>query len=254
MPKLYCDDIKQQAINLRQRGYSYKEIQKSINYPIPKNTFTGWFKQIVLSGSAQKRIVDKIRSSGAIGRSIAWRKIRDKRKQFVEKIQTSVNEEIKPIDQLTAKLCLAMLYLGEGGKTNEWIRLGNSDHKVIEIFLALLRSAFELDEAKLRGKVQCRADQNIVDLERYWSEISKIPLSRFQKTQIDKRTIGIPTRKPNYKGVFVVEYYSNALFLELKFFSDIMHKRLVKGPWYTGNTDLWHRSVRGPTPLGSTKI
>jgi hypothetical protein len=136
---------------------------------------------------------------------------------------------MRTIDQLTAKLCLAMLYLGEGGKTNEWIRLGNSDPKVIEIFLALLRKTYILDERKLRGRLQCRADQNIIELEKFWSQVSNIPLSQFQKAQIDKRTIGIPTKKPNYKGVFVVEYYSNALFLELKFFSDIMHQRLLKG-------------------------
>ena len=229
MPRLYKDEIKQKALSLRKNGYSYSEIQQMIKYPVPKSTMTEWFRQIILTESAKMRIVEKIRISGIKGLSIARGNDQKRRLDRISKVYKKANDEFKMIDQLTAKLCLAMLYLGEGGKTNEWIRLGNSDHKVIEIFLSLLRNTYNINENKLRGKVQCRADQDIIELEKFWSKISKIPLNQFQKAQVDNRTIGIPTRKPNYKGVFVVEYYSHALFLELKFFSDIMHQRLLKG-------------------------
>lgn len=226
----YPEEIKQRAVELRHKGLTYTEIQSSLNYPIPKNTFTGWFKNIKLSREAEKRISKKIEAGGNIGRAKAWKTIKEKRGKLLEDIYKKVELEIGIIDKLTVKICLSMLYLGEGGKYGEWIRFGNSDPKIVKLFLYCLRKAFSISEKKLRGRVQCRADQNIADLQKFWSELSSIPLDQFTKPQVDKRTIGKPTKRINYKGVFIVEYYSNKLFLEVKFISDIIYKRLNLGP------------------------
>lgn len=231
MPKgIYPEEIKQKALELRRQGFTYSEIPKLLNYPIPKNTFTGWFKDIILSEEARNRITSKIRDGGVSGRAIAWEKIREKRANLLESIHKQVDNEIKNIDKLTAKLCLAMFYLGEGRKVSEFISFGNSNPNIIELFLILLRRCFRIDENRLRGQVQCRADQDIKELEKFWSQVSNIPLNQFYKTEIDKRTIGIPTKRLEYKGVFVVVYCSNRIFLELKFIGDIIYSRLNKGP------------------------
>lgn len=231
MPKvIYAEEIKQRALELRKQGYTHSELQKLLKYPIPKNTFTGWFKNIVLSEQAKDRIIDRIRKGGAPGRAIAWQNTTRRRAELIERIYQQVDSEIKNIDQTMAKLCLAMLYLGEGAKSRETFRFGNSDPKVIQLFLKLLRQAFLINDQKLRCHVQCRADQDVKTLEIFWSQVSSIPLSQFRKPLIDLRTRGKPTRRLDYKGVFVVEYYSNLLFLEVKFLSDIIYKRLKLGP------------------------
>lgn len=231
MPKIYPEEIKNRALELRKQGFTYSEIPKILNCAIPKNTLTGWFKNIVLSEKAKLRIISKMKGSGVIGRATAWRNARKKRTDLIESIYKGIDLEIKEIDNVTAKLCLAMLYLGEGGKTGEFFRFGNSDAKIISLFLKLLRQSFSIYESKLRGHIQCRADQNTKELQEYWSGVTSIPLSQFSKPLIDKRTIGIPTKKANYKGVFVVEYYSKALFFEVKSISDIIYNRLyIKGP------------------------
>lgn len=230
MPKIYPEELKQKAQSLRKKGLTYTEIIQQINYRVPKNTFTGWFKNIELSDDSKQRIVNKTAESGGRGRVIAWQSIRQKRAKLIEEIYHKVDKQIKDIDKLTAKIILSMLYLGEGGKNGEWIRFGNSDPKIIELFLILLRKSFEIDETRIRGKVQCRADQNISDLEKYWSKLTEIPINQFHKGFLDKRTLGKPTKRLDYKGVFVVIYCSNRIFLELKFFSDIIYDRIVKGP------------------------
>lgn len=48
--------------------------------------------------------------------------------------------------------------------------------------------------------MQCRADQNIEDLEKYWLSKVKIPREQFYKAQVDHRTIGKPTKKRIIKG------------------------------------------------------
>lgn len=227
MPKIYPEGIKQKALRFRKQGFTYSEILRMLKQPIPKSTLASWFKNIILSDEAKVRIISKMKGSGVIGRAVAWQNARKKRADLLEKIYKNVDLEIKEIDNLTARLCLAMLYLGEGGKTGELFRFGNSDAKIISIFLKLLRQAFLIEENRLRAYVQCRADQNTRDLQNYWSNIAFIPLGQFGKPVIDKRTVGIPTKRMDYKGVFVIEYYSKALFFEVKSISDIIYNRLI---------------------------
>ncbi len=230
MPKgSYSEEIKHNALILREQGYTYSELSKILKHKIPKATLSNWFKNLILSDRAKERITSRIREGGSPGRAIAWQNTRKRREELLKIIRSQADNQIKDIDTLTAKICLAMLYLGEGAKTPEYIRFCNSDPKVIQLFLKLLRQAFIIDEMKLRGKVQCRADQNINELSIYWSNLSGISLTQFSKAWVDKRTINKPTKRLDYKGVFVVCYFSNKIFLELKFISDIIYKRLNLG-------------------------
>ena len=94
--------------------------------------------------------------------------------------------------------------------------LGNSEPLVIRLFLNLLRYCYNIDESKFRCTLQCRADQNIPKLEKFWSQITNIPLAQFYKARIDPRTIGKPSNNPNYKGVCRIDYFSGDIFMELK--------------------------------------
>ena len=93
---------------------------------------------------------------------------------------------------------------------------GNSDPAVVRMFVDLMRECYTLDERKFRCTLQCRADQDIKKLERFWSETTKIPREQFYKARIDKRTFGQVSEKQEYKGVCRIDYFSSALDLELK--------------------------------------
>ena len=148
-------------------------------------------------------------------RAIQTKKI--KRIQYLE----SINKRIEHLPKLlhnkdTAKIVVAALYLGEGAKTKGGhVMLGNSDPAIIDLFLKLLRSSYSLDEKKFRCTLQCRADQNTRELERFWSKTTNISLTQFYKARIDPRTIGKPSRKPDYKGVCRIDYLSVGLAYEL---------------------------------------
>lgn len=231
MPKIYPEEIKIESKKLRAVGYTYTEIQEKLQFSIPKATCNNWFKAIPLSEEAKNRIIDKIKAAGSSGRAIAWSNTKKRRELLLKDTYSRVQKEFKDLDGYTAKLCLAMLYLAEGAKSNECLRFGNSDPRIIQLYLRFFRTSFDVDESKFRCKVQCRADQDTKALEKYWSKITNIPLTQFKKAQIDKRTIGIPTKRADYKGVFVVDYYSNKIFLELKYISDIIYTRLIlEGP------------------------
>ncbi|MCX6715889.1 MAG: hypothetical protein NT077_02600 [Candidatus Taylorbacteria bacterium] len=87
--------------------------------------------------------------------------------------------------------------------------------ELIAMFLQLLRKCYTLDEEKFRCTVMCRADQDIAQLQNFWSGITHIPLMKFYRATIDQRTIGKPTRKPDYKGVCRINYFSAMIAKEL---------------------------------------
>jgi hypothetical protein len=78
-----------------------------------------------------------------------------------------------------------------------------------------LRYCYNIDESKFRCTIQCRADQDIQKLEKFWSEATNISLKQFYKARIDPRTIGKLSIKKEYKGVLRIDCFSAKILQEL---------------------------------------
>ena len=209
--------FKNKAVSLRKNGKTYGEIRKTIGKPIPKSTLSEWFKNIKLSKKQQQRIKDRISDNIHRGHVIALEVNKEKRKKYLDSVTRRVIHLKKlTVNQDIAKIIVAMLYLGEGSKTKRGsLMFGNSDPRVIALFLRLLRQCYNINEDKFRCTLQCRADQNIETLERFWSKITNVPLKQFYKARVDSRTIGKKSRKMDYKGVCRIDYFSADLFNEI---------------------------------------
>ena len=208
---------KEQVVKLRQAGNTYKEIIEIIGQPISKSTLSLWCKNIIMP-SEYKAKVDALmlkNNKKSLATALVANKI--KRERYLEAVNKRVvhlNNYAQNRDIL--KIALAMLYMGEGGKNSKGaIYFGNSSPVIIKLFLHLLRFCYNIEEAKFRCTVQCRADQNIQELERYWSETTCIPRNLFYKAQVDARTIGKITKKVNYKGVCRLNYFSADILNEI---------------------------------------
>ena len=217
--------FKNKAISLRKNGKTYGEITKILNKPIPKSTLSLWFKNITLSAKQKKRITKSVILKLAISRKKSLATNKKKRGDYLKSVENRIGHlrhTIKNKD--VAKIALAMLYLGEGTKKGSSLIFGNSNPVIIKLFTKLLRYCYNINENKFRCTLQCRADQNIKDLEKFWSEITNIPLSQFYKAQIDPRTIGKPSKKLDYKGVCRIDYFSADLFNEIMKIAEIINK------------------------------
>ena len=218
--------LKEKATELRYKGKTYTQIQKELRVKIPKSTLSYWFKDVVLSKKAKEKIKEIILNNAKKGREIALITNRKKREEYLKSI-TDRNKHLITIleNKDVAKIALAMLYLGEGLKYRGGpLMFGNSDPFIITLFLRLLRYCYNINESKFRCTLQCRADQDIRMLENFWSQVTKIPPSQFYKARVDPRTIGKPSKKPNYKGVCRIDYFSTDLFLELMEIPKTVHK------------------------------
>ena len=125
----------------------------------------------------------------------------------------------------SAKIALSMFCLGEVSKykSTKSFNLGNSDPR---IFIALLKACFDFNLEKIRCTAQCRADQDIKDLEKFWQQVTGVPKRLFYKARSDPRTVGKSTKKKDCKEVLRVDYLDNKVQLDLESLSDLIYNRV----------------------------
>ncbi len=191
----YADSLRQEVLLLRKLGKTYSEICHE---------------------AREKAIlVNKIKHQKYL------KSIEDKNKPVSYKIQNFA----------TAKIALAMLCLGEATKSirSRRFAFGNSNPKIVLLFLNLLKNCYTIDLNKMRCRVQCRSDQQTQELEDYWHKVTKIPKEYFYKTYVDKRTVSKPTLRSEYKGVFVIDYFDKNIQLELESLAELVYNNVILG-------------------------
>ena len=230
----YEKNLKEEAIKLRLKGFTYTEINKELGIIIPKGTLNAWLKKVSLPDNYKERIkkINNLNLDKARTKALKVNKLkREEYLRSLDKLNIEISGRIK--DPAIGKIALAMLCLGEASKykSGRSFNLGSSDPKIIKIFLELLRTCFSFKTSKIRCTVQCRADQDLNQLEKFWMEATGIPREQFYKPQIDKRTIGKPTLKEDYKGVLRVDYLDRNVQLELESLANLIYNQLnSKGP------------------------
>lgn len=215
---MYSIRLINEASALRRKGLSFDEINKELKLEIPRSTMSYWFKNVVLSESAANKIYQRNIIHLVKAREIGIKKHTINRSKYLnDLVQKNFFLKEKLSDESVAKLVLAILYLGEGGKNlqRSSVMFGNSDPDVINLFLKLIRQCYRIDENKFRCTVQCRWDQDEPRLKKFWSCITGIPMSKFYNSRVDKRTINKVTTKPNYKGVCRIDYLSSGVFHDI---------------------------------------
>jgi hypothetical protein len=73
------------------------------------------------------------------------------------------------------------LYAGEGAKRDGAVKFANSDPRMITFHCAWLRRLFEIDEARLRVRLYLHEGLDLDASVAFWSELTGIPPSQFQK-------------------------------------------------------------------------
>lgn len=221
------DSTKKRTRALRARGYTYSEILCKLKKKIPKSTLSFWCRDIKLPAFYKVKIAKITAKNSEKGRKIAVRVNRERREAFLTSLRNKNLHLIKNLSQETKKLLLAILYHAEGSKhpSTRHLRFASTDPKTVQFFLNLLYQYFKLDRSKFRVEILCRADQHTGKLIKFWSKITGIDLDLFYKPRVDKRTIGKKTKKKDYKGVCVIDYFDTSIQLELQ----LLGESLIRG-------------------------
>ncbi len=220
-------DLKSEAILLRRRGKSIRDIESSLG--IPRSTLSGWFKNVELT-KQQKRILKKKFNNALIkarAKAIKWHnRQKDKRLRVAETDADITISKIKNNREII-ELAMALLYLGEGSKKTSTTSMGNSDPLILKFFLKVMVNIYCLNVEKIRFDLHLRADQNPQLMKKYWAKELGAPLHRFNYVAVDKRTLGRKTY-PNYKGVCLIDCGNVAIQRKLVYIGKKFCKKVIE--------------------------
>jgi len=138
--------------------------------------------------------------------------LRFKNKQPSFTLTTDISEEDEKL-----KIAGVMLYWAEGyqSDTAAMVDFANSKPAMILVFLKFLREICGIREEKLRGFLYAHSDQNIADLIKFWSDLTKIPKEHFTKPYIRTDFRKEQSGKMKY-GLLHIRYCDKKLLLVIK--------------------------------------
>jgi transcriptional regulator with XRE-family HTH domain len=174
--------IKEKAISYRRRGYSYGMISERLG--LTKSTLSDWLHDIDFVPN--KKVLSRIERNKRNLVKVMYQK-RKVALEAREKIKNKAKQEIKDISKKDLWYIGTIFYLAEGNKVQREVRVTNSDPRAIKLIVFWLKEICGVKIERLAASVHLYPDNDIKKSLRFWSEVSGIPLSQFQKTQVDKR-------------------------------------------------------------------
>jgi len=170
---------KPDAVRLREAGYSYAMIKDELG--ISLSTLSSWFKDKPFTPSpvVRKRI-----------RTGQYSYEKQKKKQRVIEINRLKAVGIREVGVLSKRDIWMIglgLWMGEGSKTTEQLRLANSDPQVIILWICWLKEICGFRETDIFLTLHLYNDSDEEACKNYWRKVTGIENIRFGKTQVDKR-------------------------------------------------------------------
>ncbi|MFA5115077.1 MAG: hypothetical protein WC469_03310 [Candidatus Omnitrophota bacterium] len=173
---------RKEARRLRAEGRSIREIAEHIS--CAKSSVSEWVRDIPLTDKQIERLElkqDRARAKAANHPNSpknVWANIR-------KDINLSACKEVRRYcPPYTLKLLGSALYWAEGYKQSiNMVNFSNSDPAMILLMMSFFRIVCKVREDKFRAIVHINPHLDSIKAERFWSNISRIPLKQFHKTQ-----------------------------------------------------------------------
>lgn len=208
LTRTYSATTREHARTLRQQGFTYTEIIAELGGDIPKNTIQSWVRDIQLTPAQKARIKQKEVEAQQIGHQLGAEWNREQKRQRIAAAEAWAQPIAERFSQNpdVILMMLGALWAGEGEKKDDVLSLANSDPAIIKAWTFGLRTLFDLDESKFRVQILISSGMPEEELKLYWSGVTAIPISQFQKSSVDIRPKTVI--REGYKGVCRVIYFS----------------------------------------------
>ena len=218
---------KEQAIKLREQGYTYREILGELSGA--KSSLSLWFKDLPLSKQEKlvlKKRKDKNISKGRISAAASNRKhkIARERQYFFEAENEFNTYKNDPLFHTGVSL-----YWAEGAKRSNMFLFMNSDSDLINVMLKWLETFTEYSREDLGFRLYLHHPFVKDNWEVWWKKELKVHSDQFKKTIIKPTSLQIKKR-PNYKGCLRIEVpRSTKLLTKMKFWINMLVEYHTKG-------------------------
>lgn len=199
---------KEQAIQLRLRGKSYKQIRNELG--IATSTLAGWFKDEPWSQEIKNRLSKQVSWSNPKSLELLVQANRERWRLKHEEYRTAASREFIKLKDDPLFLAGIMLYWGEGEKQRKSsvVRLSNSEPEMIKIFNLFLIKSLKISPDKVYSWLLLYPDLVDTVQKNFWSKATGIPKENFKKSIYIK---GRHSKKRLSYGVGTVAVNSRAL-------------------------------------------
>ncbi len=210
---------KERVIELRKKGYSYKDIMKEVK--VAKSSISLWLKDFPLT-THEKDVLKKRKNSsitrGRIRAAASNRQNRLEREKFYLKKAQEIFEDNKNDPCFHIGITL---YWAEGAKRNNQFLFINSDHEMILCMVEWLEQFLGYSRMELRYRLYIHKPYAHENLENFWMKTLKVTNEQFTKTIYKPTSLGIKKR-PDYKGCLRIEVRkSRDLLCKMKFWQSM---------------------------------
>jgi len=189
---------KKRAIGLRLEGKTYNEI-RSIIPNLSKSTISGWLKNIEFNTEQKQNLekhIGEVRNKARERSNLARG---ERRRERIQKIIKEAEKEYLNLSKNPFFLICLSLYWAEGNKKTEHFQFTNSDPRAIKAIMRWLIKICKIPISEIKFRLYMHKIYADEDCEKFWSELTNIPISNFQKT-IFKPTLHKAKKNINYKG------------------------------------------------------
>lgn len=206
--KMRLED-KKRAIDLRIQGKTYNEIISSIPN-LSKSTISGWLKDLKLSQKQKQNLEKHIEENAHSAREKSnWMRSK-KRLDGIQKIFEEAKKEYLHLSKNPFFLVCLSLYWAEGNKKSGQFQFTNSDPCAINAIMRWLLKTCKIPKKDIKIRLYTHKIFSNENYEKFWSGVTGIPISDFQKTILKDIPHKIK-KNPNYKGCIQLRVLKSAL-------------------------------------------
>ena len=170
--------LKAEALRLRGLGYSYNMIIDELE--LSKSTLSGWLRHIPFEPSR------KMASRISAGRAKSAETKKSLKQSNIDKALQLAKREVGKLTSRDLFMLGIAIYYGEGSKSNEDVRIVNSDPTLIRFAVAWFKKCCFLEVNNFAPRIHLYPDCNERESKNYWAVITGIPIKQFQKQKFKK--------------------------------------------------------------------
>lgn len=198
---MHTIERRHEAVRLRKQGYSYGCISERLG--ISKGTLYPWLASIPYTPN--KEVVARIGKARA---KSGERKSALKRESLKEAKRISLRD-IASISERDLFMLGLGVYIGEGTKTNDIVRIINANPAVVALSIKWFKIVCGLSLSNFSIRLHLYPDNDVQEAVQFWSRVTGLPREQFQKPQIDLRRKKISKRGKLPHGTAHVTVKSN---------------------------------------------
>jgi transcriptional regulator with XRE-family HTH domain len=170
---------REQARELRAKGWSVKQIEQSLG--VARSSVSRWVRDVPLGPQERQLLITRSRLGPIIAAERKAARARDVRRSY----QAEGRRFILKRNSSYAAGC--MLYWAEGGKERNSLKIVNSDPELLAVFVAFLREHFAVASDRIAIRCNLFADHldHQREIERFWLRRLDLPSSSLRRTAVN---------------------------------------------------------------------